>query len=338
MQNLPLLALAILATLPLHADDGAASIGVGGIILMKREPRITMAKEILQISPTKVIVDYDFRNDSAEDITTTVAFPIPAYEFGQLQISFGDPTFEDFKLSIDNKPTHYLIEARAFLGKQEVTAILRRERIDIATFGHWNQKISDYSTPGADFIQTNAVAKARLIRAGIFDKDGVAQWRVEKKYYWTQTFPAHGAVHISHAYTPAIGGTNSVRYGLEAANLPAGKRSDPDTRATIAEIESLCLTPPLKKSLLDLSQKYAVPFNYVDFILTTANTWKTPIEDFTLIVERPKAKVGDTPLISFCWDGPIEKTDATHFTAHTVDLTPTKELRVGFIYADKGNP
>ncbi|HEY6373419.1 MAG TPA: DUF4424 family protein [Candidatus Sulfotelmatobacter sp.] len=49
--------------------------------------------------------------------------------------------------------------------------------------------------------------------------------------------------------------------------------------------------------------------NYVDFILTTANTWKTPIEDFTLIVERPhwKNNRGESDLgdyVSFCWDGP----------------------------------
>ena len=63
----------------MRADDGAASIAAGGVILMKREPRIVMAKEVLSISPLRVLVDYDFRNDSDEDITTEVAFPIPAY-------------------------------------------------------------------------------------------------------------------------------------------------------------------------------------------------------------------------------------------------------------------
>jgi len=37
------------ASLPLHSDDGAASIAAGGIIVMKREARIVMAKELLQI-------------------------------------------------------------------------------------------------------------------------------------------------------------------------------------------------------------------------------------------------------------------------------------------------
>ena len=32
------------------------------------------------------------------------------------------------------------------------------------------------------------------------------------------------------------------------------------------------------------------PYADVDFILTTAKTWKTPIEDFTLIVRHPDCK------------------------------------------------
>jgi hypothetical protein len=61
------------------ADDSAASIAAGGLVA-RRETRIVMAKEVLEISPTKVIVEYDFRNDTDEDVTTEVAFPIPPYE------------------------------------------------------------------------------------------------------------------------------------------------------------------------------------------------------------------------------------------------------------------
>jgi hypothetical protein len=92
-----------------------------------------------------------------------------------------------------------------------------------------------------------------------------------------------------------------------------------------------------------------VPFDYVDFILTTANTWKTPIEDFTLIVERPPANKSsvskatpanrwDSALVSFCWDGPVEKTDATHFAAHLTNFVPKKELRVGFLSVEHIDP
>jgi len=86
----------------------------------------------------------------------------------------------------------------------------------------------------------------------------------------------------------------------------------------------------------------------VDFILTTANTWKTPIEDFTLIVERPKpdkliatkasSRAPNETVVSFCWAGPIEKTDANHFEAHLTNFVPKKELRVGFVSIDRIDP
>jgi hypothetical protein len=343
-----LLAVALLAALPLHADDGAASIGAGGIILMKREPRITMAKELLHISPTKVIVDYDFRNDSSESITTDVAFPVPAYTFGEDESVFGDSAFKDFKLSIGGQSVQFKIEVRAYVDHRDITELLANEHIDAATFGHWDAKIHDFANPGVDFLRAGSASRQRLDAGGAF-KDGEAMWKVEKKYYWSQTFPAHSTIHIRHQYTPVLGGTNSVRYGLEAERLPKTQQSG-DDKQTIDEIDSLCLEPPIKKSLLGMSRTddIIVPFYYVDFILTTANTWKTPIEDFTLIVERPKPDaasargklnpIANHTLVSFCWNGPIEKIDDTHFSAHKNNFVPEKELRVGFISVDHVSP
>ena len=340
MRRLLLLAITtVIVALPLRADDGAASIAAGGLVLMKREPRITMAKEVLQISPSKVIVDYDFRNDSDTPISTIVAFPVPAYTFGQEETTFGDPAFSDFKLTINGNVAVFFTETRAFLGKRDITDLLKLNHIDAATFGHRNAKEDDFDTI-PDFKHAPPDAQRRLTAAGAF-KNGEPDWIVEKKYYWTQTFPPRSTIHIRHEYTPAIGGTNSVRYGL-------GKPAD---AAEAKQLGSLCLEPTLRARLTTLSQRddRQVPYNYVDFILTTANTWKTPIEDFTLIVERPKPdksrmslqpKIDPTneSLVSFCWNGPVARTDANHFTAHQLNLTPTKELRIGYISVDRINP
>ena len=70
----------VCASSALRADDGADSISAGGLVVMGHEPRITMVKEVLQISLGKVIVDYDFHNDTNHDITVGIAFPIPDYD------------------------------------------------------------------------------------------------------------------------------------------------------------------------------------------------------------------------------------------------------------------
>jgi len=159
-------------------------------------------------------------------------------------------------------------------------------------------------------------------------------WKVKKKYYWQQTFPAHNVVHIRHEYTPVSGSENSLAYGMQANPNPDMAR----------EIKSFCLDGPLHTTLQRIADGQdtdkTASYNYVDFILTTANTWKTPIEDFTLIVERPHWKDyrGENDLrdyVSFCWDGPVTKIDADHFSAHAAGLIPGKELRIGFFGVER---
>lgn len=69
-----LAALALAATV--FADDSAAAISAGGLV-PRRETRIVMAKEVPRIGMKKIVVDYDFRKDSDQDVTTEVAFPVP---------------------------------------------------------------------------------------------------------------------------------------------------------------------------------------------------------------------------------------------------------------------
>jgi hypothetical protein len=119
-----------------------------------------------------------------------------------------------------------------------------------------------------------------------------------------------------------------VRYGLAGDEPDAAK-----------ELDSICLDSSLRQTLTAYvkDDRNNVPFSYVDFILTTANTWKTPIEDFTLNVERPHLKGAGQNFVSFCWNGPVTMVDTDHFTAHTTNLLPTKELRIGFVSVYKGD-
>jgi hypothetical protein len=320
--------LVILSSIYLCADDGAASIAEGGIVVMKREPRITMAKEVLQISAQKVIVDYDFRNDSDQDITTDVAFPIPDYEF-EVGRTGQESGFSDFQCWIDGVRVHYRVESRAFVKDTDYTQLLNSMHVDIPSFAH--EAPRDYF-PFRDLVGLSDAQLGQLTAAGLIDKDDhMPLWRVSKKYYWQQTFSAHKTIHIRHEYTPVRGSENSVSYGMG---------SNPESQPA-EEIKSFCLDGRLHETLQQIARQEGQgkgktsSYNYVDFILTTANTWKTPIEDFTLIVERPhwKDNRGEDDLadyVSFCWDGPVTKIDADHFSAHIANLIPNKELRIGF--------
>jgi hypothetical protein len=315
-----LLILALSQSATTLADDGAASIAAGGLIVMKREGRIAMAKEVLFISARKVTVDYDFRNDTNADITTEVAFPIPSYSLASDQ-NPASQGFDDFKLWVEGKPTSFEIEAKAMLRGRDYSALLKSFRIDIASGG--NSTSNDQSP---QLRKLNSTQKARLIKASLIDNANspAALWSVEKKYYWLQTFPAHTTIHIRHEYTPVLGNSNNTFWFEQSAYTENDK---------IEGAKSFCADPALLKILKPLSERKdrMLPLFYVDFVLTTANTWKRPIEDFTLVVERPHGQKSLQTFVSFCWDGPITKLDDDHFSAHTVDFIPKKELHIGFV-------
>ena len=178
-------------------------------------------------------------------------------------------------------------------------------------------------------LKLTAEQRKQLEKLGLFAEDGEPLWLVKKKYHWRQTFPAHKTIHIRHEYTPIAGGSNDTSYGM-------GPNPDPQSAKLL---QSLCIDGKLREILQEVADSNPqgrgpgtiAPYSYVDFILTTANTWKTPIEDFTLIVERSHSK-DSRDYVSFCWNGPVTRVDADHFSAHVVNLIPTTELRVGFFH------
>jgi len=182
--------LVFLAAVPVLADDSAASIAAGGLV-PRRETRIVMAKEVLQISPTKVVVDYDFRNDSDQDVTTEVAFPVPPYENEYPEEDLSEQSFQSFQLWVDGKPVHFEVEATATLNGKDATQVLTANHIDIPTFGHftdWLDTSYTEQTDTKDFDQLAKPVQDDLIKAGLFnDNQGTvtSQWTVHLQFHWT---------------------------------------------------------------------------------------------------------------------------------------------------------
>jgi len=353
----PMFLLAICLPLLLQADDSAASVALGGIQL-KREARISMKKERLFISQKLVRVEFEFLNTSPEDITTEVAFPIPEYEL-DLWSAGGMRPFDDFRVWVEGKELRYSVEAKAFYRDKDVSAVLKQFKVDIPSFAHCDEKrdtkgFSRLTCP--DFERLSADAKKQLRALELFSDDEapLARWKVRKYYHWNQKFPAGTAVHIKHEYTPGVGFEPIQPRALDSkfrkkdiaeaeARLKASKSPEEDR---IALQDAIDFDAGINNSCVDTGLQLAVSkafearkqlpqfdgyleYIWVDYILTTANSWKTPIEDFELIVEkseRPDAK----EFVSFCWDGPVQKLDATHFVARTKDFVPKRELHIAF--------
>jgi hypothetical protein len=343
------------ATSVIYANDSAASTAAGGIQL-RHEANISMEKEVLTISEVKVTVEYEFLNNSDKDITTDVAFPIPAYDDGYVDAG-GRRDFNTFHLWIDGQEIKYSTDVRADLNGKDNTELLKKFGIDIASLGHYGDNPKSEPTGQVNALMPEV--REQLLRAGLVSGgDGPRPWqplwKVLKTYYWTQTFPAHKILHVRHEYAPAVGLDEMQPDTLDAAvrkerlSTLKAKASSPaatyrgKSAAVLDElyknIENSCVDPSTQKAIIDgAAKKYkpsedSITIMWVDYILTTANSWKTPIKDFTLIVDKkPAPLLGRVAqFATWCWDGTIKKVDATHVQVHETSFIPKKELHVAF--------
>lgn len=313
------LAALLLSFVPAHAsaNEGAAVLAMGGIQL-RNERRVAMRKERLSISPTKVRVEYEFVNESTEDVVTEVAFPIPEYGYSY---AYGiGPHFEDFKAWAGNRLIPVAAEAKAFVDGREVTRVLEAMGIDIASMGRLfdglyriepNGVVDEQVKPLSQFSKLPPESLARLraehVIGEVAGEPDRPLWTVRLTYHWLQHFPPGQVVRMRHEYRPEFGSANHVWAAREA-----------------------CPEPPLAKALQSMASDPRTDDHgdmlWVQYILTTANTWKTPIRDFELSIEYPEGYY-----VSLCWDGKLEKAGPRQFRSVLKDFVPKRELAVYFI-------
>ena len=116
-----------------RANDSSALLEAGGIVLTKSAD-VSMESEELWISRKLVKVSYLFKNSGPADLTTEVAFPMPAIPVcedpdhgdcdGDIQLVRG-PNPMQFKLTVDGRPatfkTDEKTEMKRGVGKKWIT-------------------------------------------------------------------------------------------------------------------------------------------------------------------------------------------------------------------------
>ena len=303
--------------IPLFADAGAFASAMGGI-RFRKESRISMEKERLTISERKVTAEYEFLNNTDKDITIGLAFPLPDVACNNV---FGISNASvSFHVWADGKELRYSTETKALDrdGHKDYTNFLQELGANVALC----------SIPAT----LSHEDRQKLVASGLAYLDGkdpaaavVPGWTIREKYYWTQTFPAHRTVSLKNEYKPFPGWQE----------LELGK--DVDSRVREATLEGSradrrdsCLGPRLLKKLTELTEHGGyIRFGFVDYILMTANYWNGPIKDFELIVEKPPGVY-----VSFCWEGPVERLDKSHFRATALNFTPKRNLEISFSYPE----
>lgn len=331
MRTILLCLFVALGALPARANDGYAGLGAGGLEFGKSQS-IELLAEDLFLSRSAVRVDYAFRNAGAKDESVVVAFQLPPFAPGDREQGFALPdavaqasalNYMDFSATVDGRPQALQREVRLFLPNPQQP-------------GLWG--LAALADPGAEVTQ-------RLVPLGVplsFDLEAIRAWYaglpvkdrkallqdgiftpgeagptpaylISVRFWWRQDFKAGELVRIHHDYTPVLGG--SVYY--VSPELEAAYCIDKGTRKAIDRLAARATAPDSKEYLLLADLEY---------VLTTAATWKGPIGSFRLTLDKEDSN----DVVSLCAEG-IKKTGPTTFVMEKSDWTPSEDLRVLFV-------
>lgn len=319
------------------ANDGFAAEGVGGVTIAKTN-NIAIKNEVLDVSCDLIHVSYDFVNESDHDEDAVIMFPLPDYpaSYPDSDCYAGEPA--DFTITVDDKPVKFRTEVRALMGnidwiddkrklthEVDVTNKLKAAGLsekDIAYF-RFNTEYIKEKSGGEDHWQY-PIPKSKiekLVIAGLMGGgdmgDTTPAWENRVTYVWKQRFPAKKVVHIEHSYRPFTSGGSNAGY----------------SEYYDAKKNEFCLS---KKNIKTLNHLYKnkknwdsynnVPGTNIKYILTTANSWKDGIRDFTLRI-HPKSK---SEVVSACIPAKITKVSDELYLVHIENFHPKQELSVYF--------
>ena len=324
-----LILLLLLAPPPVQANDTIGRVGAGGIELLKSDS-IAMVDEVLEISTKSIRVHYRFRNESTEDIQTTVAFPMPPYGWkaGQAAGEVNIGPLKGFRLWVNGQAVPVQPHRAAMLGDRDITGQLRQiglsdEQI-FDTFGGCHQD----GNPSV-ICEISGEQRDEIAKIGGMDSECPA-WKVAETAYWEQLFPAGKDVEIEHEYPPFVGGSYSIpyqrRHGYTAGNdIPTTSRYSKD---------EACLNDDGRQAILRRVHEQAqsgagwvmVDLHDVEYILGTGRNWKGPIRNFTLRLR----KESPDQVVSLCFPGQAKRLDPLTLEFSQKDFTPPDRLVVYF--------
>ena len=317
------LALILLLTAPLNANDSTAELATGGLVFVQNDS-IEMKSEDLFISSAEIRVTYRFFNRTARDVTVLVAFPMPDVK-GEQDAPVALPTDDpvnllDFRTSVNGKAVETRAEQRVFAADVERTQFLRDRGIPLAPhLGSTNEALDRLPRESWDEFLRFGLAGIEEYDVGRgMQKHLAARWTLRTTFFWEQTFPARAETVIEHQYRPSVGESVGTALG-SAASAKEPWFADYQRK--------YCLDRDFLNSVARASRgaRYGAPFaeERLDYVLKTGANWAGPIGDFRLVVDKGEP----SNLVSFCADG-VKKISPTRFEWRKKDFRPEGNFAV----------
>jgi hypothetical protein len=308
--------------MPALADDSSASLGAGGLVLM-RSADIRMAAEELKINPRNVSATFTFVNDGRSDIDTIVAFVLPDIDTSMfseepLGATTRDPVnFVGFGIVENGTSVPFETEQRAFYKGRDVTAIVRSAGVPLNIVDPGFVKTLDTLSP---------IKRKLLEAADLVDRESGEglhpHWTARTRFFWHERFPSGRTVVLDERYHPVTG---QSLFG--ASDLKPGDENG------CYYLKTFCIDPSAQKSLsrmiAERTRRDPQNGGYItalttDYVLSTGNNWKGPIGHLHLVLD----KLDPGNLLSLCWDGALERIRPASFESTRESFAPKGDLKI----------
>lgn len=285
-----------------------------------------MQVEALYIRPYQIEVNYLFSNTTDKDITTRMFFPLPPISAVLDYYGYdADAAHQsNFKLWINGKEKNYQTHFSLNQGERPVPNVALQlwnspeEYIDENTF---HERVSNmpkqdrqllieghYLKWDWTFLKNSETHQWEEHKGWTMTVSDDLSWKKQISYSWEQTFPAHKTVFIRHTYVPAAISNNVGSPFSKCIN----EKAEP--------YKSFVYIPE-EENVYPISHLQAR--NYLEYILTTANNWQGPIENFNLLVQSPFKSVG-------CLDGKAFYGEQ-YYAVNRQNYTPRWDLSAEFL-------
>jgi len=306
------------------ANDTTAELKTGGLEFT-RSAEISMVEEKLYISPTKVQVDYVYRNTTDQDVETYVAFPMPDITgSGDPMMDAGDSSkdnFLGFSVTQDGVAIKPSLQQRIYSADMDMTDVLATAKVPFNPLADATRDaLAKLPKATVDDLVTRGMMFANSYDDGSGEKtEFVPTWTLKTVYWWKTTFPKGKDIRVSHTYAPSVGGTVATTYLDD--DQPKGERYEEYKKKYCID-DNMVKVAQKSNADMNASKPYYYE-NWISYVLTTGANWNGPIAKFTLIVDKGNPK----NYVSFCGTG-VKKTGPTTFEMHATDFLPEKDLDI----------
>jgi Domain of unknown function (DUF4424) len=305
---------ASLTVLPVQANDTMAHFAAGELVFTQTDA-VSMVSEDLFLSTEEIRVTYRFRNLTSQDVTGTVAFPMP-----EVRVTLSDADYPDgpeanpmrFSVTVDGRRLPVQFEAKAMIEGRDVTKVLRDLKIPVPPY-------DERVVPALQKLDQQTIS--RFEKEGFLDPENERSpnWALAGSYHWQQTFPAGRDTVIQHRYKPSVGATV-----LSLESMVDAK--------TVEDMYLIGENSCMDKDFINGSKKWAARQikqggggnqRMLEYILVTGANWAGPIGTFTLTVDKGRTD----NLVSFCGEG-VKKIAPTQFQMVKKNFKPKQNLSV----------